>query len=274
MIKWKKSNYPDGGAYADILDVGEFPHTLIHPINNYEDLFMLASIKDGLLDKDIEDVELIIPCMWQQQHDRRFKPGQSFELKLVCNFINDLGFKKVYVFHPHSDSTEMGIKNFKRLDNANFILKVLEDIKTNYDSTPMLLSTDGGSYKWINKLASTIKFNEEVYGASKARAYDPTINEHKLIQVIDRQDFKGEDVLVVDDLSVFGGTFLGLSKMLKERNVGKIFLAVSHITVPNPNIALDMAYERIYCTNSKYDSYELKNLTIFNWKMCLNSLNI
>jgi ribose-phosphate pyrophosphokinase len=82
--------------------------------------------------------------------------------------------------------------------------------------------------------------------------------------MIDCKDFGGRDILVVDDLSVFGGTFLGLASMLRERNVGKLFLAVSHITVQNPNKALETAFDRIYCTNSKFDKYDLSNLTVFN----------
>lgn len=54
--------------------------------------------------------------------------------------------------------------------------------------------------------------------------------------------------------------------MLRERNVGKLYLAVSHITVQNPNHALDAAFDRIYTTNSKYETYSLSNLTVFNFK--------
>lgn len=92
------------------------------------------------------------------------------------------------------------LNNVRIIDNSEFIKKVLADINT----VPILLSTDGGSYKWINKLADVIDFQGEVYGASKSR--DAVT--HKLTQLIDRQDFEGRDVLVCDDLCVFGGTFL------------------------------------------------------------------
>lgn len=115
-------------------------------------------------------------------------------------------------------------------------------------------------------MADVIEFSGEVYGASKSR--DEVT--HKLVQMIDRQDFNGRDVLVVDDLCVGGGTFLGLSAMLKERNVGRLFLAVSHITIQTPNKALEAAYERIFTTNSKYGEYDLSNLTVYD----INDLKI
>ena len=260
-MKYIRKKYPDGGIYASVQDFSP-PHVITERINNYEDLFFIKSLKEVLDYNGVKDVEIVIPCLFQQQADRRFETNQSFELKLICEFIDSCNFKKVSVFHPHSDVSSIAIKNFFSIDNSEFIKKVLADIPGH----PIMLSTDGGSYKWINKLANTIAFDEEVYGASKARKYDTEKNEHSMVQVIDRKDFLGADILVVDDLCVYGGTFLGLSKMLKERNAGKVYLAVSHITVPNPNPELDSAFERIYCTDSKYDSYNLNNLKIFPWR--------
>lgn len=249
---YKRLKYPDGGIYAQIDD---FTNPIItERINTYEDLFFIKSLKEACDYNRVKNVELVIPCMFQQQHDRRFEENQSFELKLVSDFINSCNFDKVSVFHPHSDSTQMGLNNVHIIDNSEFVSKVLDDI----GSKPIMLSTDGGSYKWINKLADKLDYQSEVYGASKSR--DPQT--HKLVQVIDRQDFDGKDIIILDDLCVFGGTFLGLAKMLKERNAGKLYLAVSHITVEKPNKELSNLYEKIYCTNSKYEAYELDNLKI------------
>src|ERR1044072_405913 len=248
---YQRKKYPDGGIYAEVSDFSN--PVIVEKINNYEDLFFLMSLKSVCDHNDIENVELVIPCMFQQQHDRRFQENQSSELKLMGNFINNLNFKKVSVFHPHSDVTEGVLNNCRVIDNSRFITKVLADINSPH---LILLSTDGGSYKWINKLANTIKFQGEVYGASKARQFSAAKNEHSMVQLIEKMDFGGKDVLVIDDLSVYGSTFLGLADMLVERNVGNIYLAVSHITVPNPNKGLENKYRRIYCTNSKYDSYD------------------
>lgn len=264
-MKYTRHKYPDNGVYASIED---FNNPIItERINTYEDLFFIKSLKEICDYNGVKDVELIIPCMFQQQHDRRFNPNESFELKLVCDFINGCDFKKVHVFHPHSDSTQMGLRNVNVIDNRKFITWVLENITYDNpsDKLPILLSTDGGSYKWINKLADVIDFKGEVYGASKSR--DSVT--HKLTQVIDRQNFEGRDILICDDLCVFGGTFIGLAKMLRERNVGKLYLAVSHITVQTPNKELGKVYDSIFTTNSKFDSYELDNLSILDFNKVL-----
>lgn len=251
-MKYFKRKYPDGSFYVEVEDFNN--PIIIEKINTYEDLFFIKSIKDVCDYNNINDVELIIPCMFQQQHDRRFDDNQSFELKLVCDFINSCKFKKVHVFHPHSDSTQMGINNIRIIDNSNFILDVLSKI----DGDPMLFSTDAGSFKWINKLVDKINFNGDVYCASKSR----DLKTHSLKQVIDCNDFGGKDILILDDLCVKGGTFIGLAKMLRERNVGKLYLAVSHITIEDPNEELEKYYDKIFTTNSKYDYYNLNNIII------------
>ena len=251
-MEYKKIRYPDGGVYAEVTDFTD--PVIKERINSYEDLFFIKSLKEACDYNGIKNVELIIPCMFQQQHDRRFHSNESFELKIVASFINSCNFHKVHIFHPHSDVTQALINDLRVIDNSDYITSVLEDIGT----TPILLSTDAGSYKWINKLADVIEFKGEVYGANKSR----DLVTHKLTQVIDRKDFEGKDILIVDDLCVFGGTFVGLAKLLKERNVGKLYLAVSHMTVKNPNPELAELYERVYCTNSKFDTYELANINV------------
>jgi ribose-phosphate pyrophosphokinase len=257
-MEYERIRYPDGGIYAK---VNNFINPVIYErINNYEDLFFIKSLKEACDYNKIKNVTLVIPCMFQQQHDRRFNGNESFELKIVSEFINSCKFDNVIIFHPHSDVTQIAIDNVIIVDNSDFIRDVLIDINKETTEIPILLSTDGGSYKWINKLADKIEFKGDVYGASKSR---DSIT-HKLTQVIDTNDFNGRDILIADDLCVYGGTFLGLSKLLKERNVGKLYLAVSHITVKNPNKELENAYDKIYTTNSKFLSYELNNLKIYN----------
>ena len=95
-MKFTKHTYPDKGSYISIEDTSE-PHKIIYPINSYEDLFMLKSLKDASQNAGIKNLEIVIPCMFQQQHDRRFNKNESFELKLVCNFINSCKFKKVHI---------------------------------------------------------------------------------------------------------------------------------------------------------------------------------
>jgi len=264
-------NYPDGGKYV-INDKNET--SLTYRINSYEDLFLLKSIKDA--NPNLK--EITIPCMFQQQHDRRFNQNESFELKLVCEFINSIGFEKVKVFHPHSDIIPALLNNCEVIDNSKFIKIVINEIlpKQAYNASGkfidyaieegdyvknnpenlILLSADAGGFKGLFKLADIIKWEGETSSASKSR--NPKT--HKLTQLVDRQDFGGKDILIVDDILVGGNTFLGLAKLLQNRNVGKLYLAVSHTTINNPNKELEKYFTKIFTTDSKGIDYNLENL--------------
>ena len=257
-------DYPDGGSYV----ISENEQSIIYRINSYKDLFMLKSLKDA--NKNLKEVT--IPCMFQQQHDRRFNENESFELKLVCDFINSCNFDKVKVFHPHSDVTPALLNNCEVIDNTKFIEHVLYgNLQNDYnnrvrgiENNLILMSSDAGGFKPLMKLCKQLNWQGETYSASKAREKD------KLIQVVDRMNFGGKDILLIDDIYVYGGTFIGLAKLLKEKNIGKLYLAVSHITIENPNPLVFDLFNKVFTTNSKNldyvtrDDFNPKNLEIIN----------
>lgn len=244
----KKFKYPDGSFYTKIVD---FKKDFIFKVNDFNDLWQLNQIIDVYTHNNIRPT-ITIPNLLTAQEDRRFANNQSSGLKLVCRFLNSMkaNFK---VFHPHNQEVvEALLDNVEIIDNSEFVEKVLDRLRP--INNLILMSTDGGSYKWINKIADKIGFRNEVYGASKMRKYED--NKSKLTQVVDRQDFEGKDILILDDISIFGGTFKGLSKMLKERNCGKLYLAVSHMTVQE--LGQDPVtdyFDKVFTTNSKFDEY-------------------
>lgn len=255
---FEKKYYPDGSFYAkQIEEIYEGSLELEVRINSYEDLWFLAQCK-SVLDYIGTIVFIHIPCFLDQQADRRFADIESFNLKLVCEFINSLDFTGVSIYHPHSDVLPALLDNCNVIDNSTFISNVLTEIPDEV----ILLSTDAGGFKSMMKLVDSIGWEGEVSCANKSRKY--VESKSILIQGVDREDFEGKSLLLVDDMCLYGGTFLGLAKLLKERNCGKLYLAVSHLTVKNPNKELETYFEQVFCSNSKYskEEYDLNNLTI------------
>ena len=246
------NKYPDGTSYAVVHPIQEFTFK----INSYEDLWHLNQVIDAQNNLGITPT-VTIPNLIDAQADRRFADNQSSGLKLVCKLLNSMkaNFK---VFHPHNpEVVEALLDRVEIIDNRIFVQSVFDYLtrKTNnvnsvYDNL-MLFSSDAGGFKPLIKLADKLNWRGEVYGASKSRKYED--NKTKLIQVIDRQDFQGKDILIIDDICVYGGTFVGLAKMLREKNCGKLYLAVSHITVENPNPELFSLFDEIFTTNSKFE---------------------
>ena len=204
-MSYEINKYPDGTQYVKVV---EFLDELVFNINSYEDLWTLNQIKD-VYNHNQKEVGLYIPCLLDAQADKRFNSDESSGLKLVCEFINSMKFKYVKVFHPHNaEVVEALLNNVIIIDNSEFVKEI---IHTNRFDDIVLFSSDAGGFKPLMKLADKIQWKGEVYGASKSRKY--VDGKSKLIQEIDRQDFNGKDILIIDDICVYGGTFLGLAKM-------------------------------------------------------------
>ncbi len=250
----KLNKYPDGTSYVS----ETIPEQLMFRVNTYEDLWHLNQYVDAYRSEWKGIPNIIIPNLLDAQADRRFSNEESFGLKLVLKFLAGLE-ANFTIFHPHNaEVVEMAFevlgKKVTILDNTEFIQEVFKDIRTEtFSQDTILFSSDAGGFKPLMKLADKLSWRGEVYGASKSRKYEE--GKSKLVQVIDKQDFEGKDILIIDDMCLYGGTFIGLAKMLKERNCGKLYLAVSHLTVSKPTPELFDLFDKVFTTNSKGLSY-------------------
>lgn len=263
----KITKYPDGTSYVTIPK--EWENTfqeITFKINTYEDVIHLAQLCDVLYYNRVEAI-ITIPNLLDGQADRRFDECQSSGLLTLLTIFkeyvgDDISF---HIFHPHNpEVVEAVLESVEIIDNTEFIQQVLLRLgmylpkpntkNTHYKDNLILMSSDAGGFKPLMKLCDKINWKGEAFSATKSRQYIG--GESKLIQQIDKEDFKGKDILIIDDISVYGGTFKGLSKLLKDRNCGKLYLAVSHMTVQD--LGLDPVtnyFDKVFTTNSKYDEY-------------------
>lgn len=269
-----------------------FLNDLTIRVNTYEELWHLNQIVDSYNANSVIPT-ITLPWLIDGQADRRFANNQSFGLKLVCKFLNSMNanFK---IFHPHNvEFVYAAMDNAEIIDNSEFIKQVLTKLSTKqaYNSKNqriayaiekndyvvdenkdlVVLLPDGGAYKWGAKLMDKLDFRGDVIAAAKNRKF--VDGKSILTQQLPDYDFKGKDILIIDDICIYGGTFKGLAKMLRERNCGKLYLAVSHITVQNHDKDNVFShFDNVFTTNSKYDVYyeridgssgkEIKNLEI------------
>lgn len=246
--------YPDETSYAVVHPLERF----VFRINSYEELWHLNQVIDAQNNLGITPT-VTIPCLIDSQADRRFNNNESYGLKLVCKFLNSMK-ARFEIFHPHNpEVVEALLENVEIVDNSSFIKTVIHENKLD---NVVLMSSDAGGFKPLIKLCNKIGWKGETFSASKSRKYEN--NKSTLIQEVNKVDFEGKDILIVDDICVYGGTFKGLSKLLKERNCGKLYLAVSHITVQNlGQDPVTNYFDRVFTTNSKFSSYS-ENVKIIN----------
>lgn len=262
-LKYEVKSYPDGSKYAI---VNRIDTKMLFRLNSYEDLWILNQIHDVVKHAG-KYVTVTIPNLIDAQADRRFDKSKPHGLKLVCEFLNSMTSFSFRIFHPHNaEVVEALLDRVEIVDNWKFISQVITKLNMFWNGIGMnpnapitLMSSDAGGFKPLMKLTDKLKWQGETFSASKSRAY--VDGETKLVQMIDRQDFEGKDILIIDDICVYGGTFKGLSKMLKERNCGKLYLAVSHLTVQDlGEDPVTNYFEKVFTTNSKFDRYTMRGI--------------
>ena len=262
----KINKYPDGSSYVENTVINRDYKTFF--LNSYEDLWYLNQYVDAFNHHAKFAPNILIPNLIDAQADRRFNHNESSGLKLVCKFLNGMN-AKFKIFHPHNpEVVEALMDNVEIIDNSEFIQNVCgklyydgDIVDNKWNDSLILMSSDAGGFKPLMKLCDNINWKGETYSASKSRKYIDGKSE--LTQLIDKEDFQGKDILIVDDICVYGGTFKGLSKLLKERNCGKLYLAVSHMTTRNLGYnPVTNYFDKIFTTNSKYDSYIVQRQAI------------
>ncbi|MCD8399753.1 ribose-phosphate pyrophosphokinase [Tenacibaculum finnmarkense] len=240
-MNYEIKKFNDGQVTAKILEKGNL-HVKIRG-NTYEDLFRIASIKEAWdaenrLHKTATAI-LTMYCLIGQRSDRRFNEKESFDLKVIANFINSMGFDKVEILHPHSSISLALIDNSVELKSYEYVKKAYHVI-----GNPVLISPDAGAYKTTHEIAE--KLEADLIPSNKVRiAGAPKITIQGAV--------KNKECLIVDDLADGGRTFNFLAKELKNQGATKVFLYVTHGQFNYGFDELKENINHIYCTNSYKD---------------------
>jgi ribose-phosphate pyrophosphokinase len=232
-----------------------------------DDIIFLGIVLDTLAKTTPKDVYVFIPYFPYQQADRDFAMGESFSLITMTKILSTFACKGFRIYDPHSDVTPALLaasKSVQVTDNADFIYHALQKIgemngsKRPYTNTEnlVILSPDAGAYKKIFKLADKIRFKGQIECANKFR---PSNGGEPQIR-LSTNDFGGKDILVIDDICIGGRTFAVLANELKDKNVGNLYLAISHGIFSNGYIHLESRYKHLFTTNSIQHAIDYKYL--------------
>jgi len=214
-------------------------------IRSSSDFMRLAMIKDAverLVDFNTEMVLVMLYTPYARQ-DRVCEPGEALSLKRFGDMLNSLEFDRVVVADPHSDVTGAVIDNLVVIPQEAIVEKMLKTYIHKNDFA--LVSPDAGALKKIHKVSKALG-GVDVFCAEKIR---DTKTGNILSTKIDVEDFKGRNLLIVDDICDNGGTFLALSKILKEKGAGRVDLYVTHGIFGKGTDLFSPNIDRVHCLN-------------------------
>lgn len=151
----------------------------------------------------------------------RSENGSPFTLKYIANFINSMDFESVEIVEPHSDTTLQLINNsFPNYITKHLYREVFKSVNFNLYKDYVMFPDKGASMRYGDIIFPNILIGEKVRNFESGK--------------IESLDIEGEvkevpqKVLIMDDLSSYGGTFNMSAKKLKELGFKEIYLLVAH----------------------------------------------
>lgn len=206
------------------------------------DLIRIGLVKDALDRLGKNNIKLTLPYMPQARADRVFEEGMPLPIKVFCGILNSFNFKSVTIFDPHSDVTPALINNVIVIKQEELLANKIPEIKK-YMKDFMLCAPDLGATKKIFDSVQMLG-HEDYVQAIKIR--DVTTGNIVKCDVIG-DNFTGSDILIVDDLSDAGGSFIHLAKLLKARGAGRVSLYVTHGIFSKGLKPLEKDIDFIFC---------------------------
>lgn len=240
-----------------LIEQGHFPDNTLHLVmedfnngggfmiewlyENDSELFTLICVNDYLTTHyPTASRELLVPYLPHARMDRVKNRKDVFTLKSFCNVINGMNFDRVIVRDVHSNVSLALLNNVVLQEPTYFIEEAKEKC-----GAPVLFYPDEGAMKRYSSLIKA-PFSFGI----KDRDWDTGVI--KGLNIMNPDEVKGKDVLIVDDICSRGGTFFHSAKALKAAGANKIYLYVTHLetTVFNGELLNSGLVEKIYTTNS------------------------
>jgi ribose-phosphate pyrophosphokinase len=186
---------------------------------NDDDLIKLLFVK-SYLNEYKQLASLVIYYMPYSRMDR-VENRSVFTLKYICNLINSLDFFSVFVIEPHSDITIALLDRCSVFyPTIDLLGKVMIEVKFD-TSKDFIFFPDAGASKRYSKEVGW----RHLVGYKKRDFDTGEIIQLEVMGDIKERNFQ---VIIVDDLCSYGGTFVRSAKKLKELGASDIYLLVAH----------------------------------------------
>ena len=186
------------------------------------------------------DVVLDMPYIPHARMDRVKSDEDVFTLKYFCEIINSLNFKIVWVRDAHSNVSLALLDRVEDTGVEPYIHKASLASKANV----LFFPDEGAMKRYSDK--SPLPY---AFGMKKR---DWTTGKILGLDIINAENVKDKNVLIVDDICSRGGTFYHSAKALMEAGAKSVSLYVTHLeeTVTIGDLPESDLIKHIYTTES------------------------
>lgn len=217
----EQEHFPDGTLSLKTPKFDEKEHILV--TWNYEndaELFTLICIAKKYAQNP---KHLFMPYLPHARMDRVKNPDtEVFTLKYFCEVINSLNFDKVTVVDAHSNVGPALLNNCVNYSIKDKLYCAIQNIQQDqYGKDLMLFFPDEGAmkrYADYSPLPYSFGVKQRDWRTGKITS----------LRIEGDIDVTGHDVLIVDDICSYGGTFFRAAQALNDAGACNIYLYVTH----------------------------------------------
>ncbi|SEW26823.1 ribose-phosphate diphosphokinase [Natrinema salifodinae] len=178
----------------------------------------VLQLQDAVREAGVKEVVTVLPYMGYARQDRAFEDGHPVSARAIARAIST-GADRVLTVDPHEEAVcEFFEPTATAVEAAG---RLAEPLPENL-ADPVFLSPDAGAIG----LAETVR---EAYGAGETDYFEKTRHSGTEVEILPSDvDVAGRDVVVVDDIIATGSTMSEAVGVLRERDVGRVFVTCVH----------------------------------------------
>ena len=244
----EQNRFPDGTLALKEMDFSLLSDNFVNWIDwmydGDEEMFTIMSLVDLIRRNSQGRVYLKMPYLPNARMDRIKTDTENFALKVFANWINGLGFDRIFVENVHSNVSNALVNNI--VDSLPD-----DDIKTitkDYDFDVIFFPDEGACKRYkdmdvIKELGLPIAFG--------IKNRDWKTGEILNLDVMGA-DVKDKKVLIIDDICSKGFTFYYSGMKLRELGASDVRLYVTHCedTIRGGKILDTDVVSKVYTTDS------------------------
>ena len=245
----KPTTFPDGTKLLKF-DPGYDEYTITWLYDSDDELFQLIALTKHLKNKGCK-VWLNLPYVPNARMDRVKNKEEVFTLKAFAETINWLGFEEVRITNPHSTVCEALFDRVYVDFNCVYVDVRMALHFAATDKDVVLYFPDEGACKRYSDILAPLGL-PVAFGIKKR---DWKTGKILGIDIAGYDDLKGKNIMMIDDICAYGGTFYYSACALKDKGANDINCYVTHLenSVMDPQkgklIQGDLI-KTIYATNS------------------------
>ena len=242
------TDFPDGTKLLKFEVDDGADYRIVWLYDNDEELFQLIALVKHIKSKGCK-VWLTLPYVPNARMDRTKNEDEVFTLKAFAETINWLGFEGVTICNPHSTVSE-ALFDRVEVDFSCVVQDVKNIVDGAYNKIDVIYFPDEGACKRYSDLLSFLKL-PVAFGIKKR---DWQTGKILGIDIVGYDDLKGKNVLMIDDICAYGGTFYYSACALKDKGAKEISCYVTTPPTPSSGYRMRTTKSESYGNSNKEDS--------------------